>query len=150
MNRIEGRDKVTGRARYAYEYPVENAAYAFLVQAEIARGRIVAIDDAAAVDVPGVLAVLSSNDPPLLGEDADPDLAVFQRREVAYRGEIVAAVIADTLEAARYAAGQVRVSYQAGHHDVELRSDHPRLYTPAKVNPAFPSVTEQGDLAAAL
>jgi xanthine dehydrogenase YagR molybdenum-binding subunit len=150
VNRIEGRDKVTGRARYAYEYPVENAAYAFLVQAEIARGRIVAIDDAAAVDVPGVLAVLSSNDPPLLGEDADPDLAVFQRREVAYRGEIVAAVIADTLEAARYAAGQVRVSYQAGHHDVELRSDHPGLYTPAKVNPAFPSVTEQGDLTAAL
>jgi xanthine dehydrogenase YagR molybdenum-binding subunit len=150
VNRIEGRDKVTGRARYAYEYPVENAAYAFLVQAEIARGRIVAIDDAAAVDVPGVLAVLSSNDPPLLGDDADPDLAVFQRREVAYRGEIVAAVIADTLEAARYAAGQVRVSYQAGHHDVELRSDHPGLYTPDKVNPAFPSVTEQGDLAAAL
>jgi xanthine dehydrogenase YagR molybdenum-binding subunit len=150
VNRIEGRDKVTGRARYAYEYPVENAAYAFLVQAEIARGRIVAIDDAAAVDVPGVLAVLSSNDPPLLGEDADPDLAVFQRREVAYRGEIVAAVIADTLEAARYAAGQVRVSYQAGHHDVELRSDHPGLYIPDKVNPAFPSVTEQGDLTAAL
>jgi xanthine dehydrogenase YagR molybdenum-binding subunit len=150
VNRIEGRDKVTGRARYAYEYPVQNVAYAFLVQAEIARGQILGIDDGAARSLPGVLAVLSSNDPPELGRDPDPELAVLQHREVAYRGQIVAAVIAETLETARHAAGQVRVSYQPERHDVELRPDHPGLYTPEKVNPFFPSVTEQGDIAAAL
>ncbi len=63
MNRIEGRDKVTGRAAYAYEYPVENVAYAHPVPSRVARGRIRAIDAAAVLATPGVLAVLSSDEP---------------------------------------------------------------------------------------
>lgn len=150
MNRIEGRDKVTGRARYAYEHQVDGVVYAYPVQARIARGRITAIDVGPALAMPGVLAVLSSNDPPELSEDASPELALFRSREVAYRGQIVAAVVASTLEAARAAEREVRISYAAEPHDVRLRADHPGLYTPEKVNPSFPAVTERGDVAAAL
>ncbi len=149
MNRVEGRDKVTGQARYAYEYPAEGMAYAYPVPSQIARGRIEAVDAAAALAMPGVLAVLSSEDPPALGE-AEPELALFQSREVAYRGQIVAAVVAETLEAARAAERSVRISYVAQPHDVRLRPDHPGLYTPEKVNPGLPAVTEQGDLTAGL
>jgi xanthine dehydrogenase YagR molybdenum-binding subunit len=153
MNRIEGRDKVTGRARYAAEYPAdpaESIAYAYPVQSVIARGRIESVDAAAALAMPGVLAVLSSDDPPALSPDAGPELALFQTRQVAYYGQAVAAVVADSLETARAAAREVRIGYRPEPHDVELRPDHPGLYTPEKVNPAFPSVTEHGDLPAGL
>jgi xanthine dehydrogenase YagR molybdenum-binding subunit len=150
MNRVEGRDKVTGRARYAYEHHAEDAAYVYLVRSQIAHGRIVSVDTEAARAMPGVLSVLSSEDPPALGPDPDPDLAVFATREVAFRGQIVAAVVADTLENARAAAGQVRVSYQPQQHDVLLRPGHPGLYRPEKVNPGLPSDTSKGDLESGL
>lgn len=150
MNRIEGRDKVTGHARYAYEYPAEDVAYAYPVQSTIARGRIRSLDAAEALAMPGVLAVLSGDDPPALSPDADPELALFQSRDVAYHGQIVAAVVADTLETARAAAGAIKVDYLAEPHDVRLRWHHPGQYTPEKVNPGFPAETAHGDVAAGL
>ncbi len=150
MNRIEGRDKVTGQARYAYEYPADGVAYAYPVQSAVARGRIASFDALGALAMPGVLAVLSFAEPPVLGPHAGPELALFQTREVAYRGQIVAAIVAETLEAAREAEGELRISYQAEPHDVRLRPDHPGLYAPDKVNPDFPTDTEKGDVTAGL
>ncbi|MCA2226471.1 xanthine dehydrogenase family protein molybdopterin-binding subunit [Nonomuraea aurantiaca] len=150
MTRIEGHDKVTGRATYSAEYPIEGVTYAYPVQAGIVRGRITSIDAAGALAMPGALAVLSSEDPPELAPDADPELALFQRREVAYRGQFVAVVVADTYENARAAAREVRVTYEEDPHDVRLRGDHPGLYRPEKVNPFYPADTEKGDLAAGL
>ncbi|MEU8149889.1 xanthine dehydrogenase family protein molybdopterin-binding subunit [Nonomuraea sp. NPDC048901] len=150
MTRIEGHDKVTGRATYSAEYPIEGVTYAYPVQSGIVRGRITSIDATGALVLPGVLAVLSSEDPPELAPDADPELALFQRREVAYRGQFVAAVVADTYENARAAAREVRVTYEEDPHDVRLRGDHPGLYRPDKVNPFYPADTEKGDLAAGL
>ncbi|MEV4550599.1 xanthine dehydrogenase family protein molybdopterin-binding subunit [Nonomuraea wenchangensis] len=150
MNRVEGRVKVTGLATYAAEYPVEGVAYAYPVQSLIAKGRVARVDAAAALDLPGVLAVLSVADPPELAEDADAELALFQRREVAYRGQIIAAVVAESYDGARAAADAVRVEYEPADHDVSLRADHPGLYRPEVVNPNFPSDTEQGDLEAGL
>ncbi len=150
MNRVEGRVKVTGLATYAAEYPVEGVAYAYPVQSLIAKGRVARVDAAAALDLPGVLAVLSVADPPELAEDADAELALFQRREVAYRGQIIAAVVAETYDQARAAADAVRVEYEPADHDVSLRADHPGLYRPEVVNPNFPSDTEQGDVEAGL
>ncbi|GAA2851388.1 xanthine dehydrogenase family protein molybdopterin-binding subunit [Nonomuraea rubra] len=150
MNRTEGRVKVTGLATYAAEYPVENVAYAYVVQAQIAKGRVKRVDATSALELPGVLAVLSCEAAPRLAEDADPELALFQSREVAYRGQIVAAVVAETHEIAREAAAHVRVDYDADDHDVSLSSDHPGLYQPEVVNPNFPSDTEKGDVEAGL
>ena len=150
MNRIEGRDKVTGRARYAYEYPADRVAYAYPVQSAIARGRITSIDARGTLAMPGVLAVLSSAEPPVLGPDAGPELALFQTRDVAYHGQIVAAIVAETLEAARAGERELLISYEAEPHDVRLRPDHPGLYAPDKVNPNFPTDTEKGDVTGGL
>ncbi len=150
MKRVDGVDKVTGRARYAYEHVVGGVAYAHPVQASIARGRIRAIDASAARATPGVLAVLSSDAPPRLDAGDAPELALLSSREIAYRGQIVAIVVAETLETARAAADAVRVEYEVEEHDVRLRGDHPGLYRPEKVNPSYPADTEQGDVAAGL
>ncbi|MEV4174056.1 xanthine dehydrogenase family protein molybdopterin-binding subunit [Nonomuraea sp. NPDC049709] len=146
MNRIEGRVKVTGLATYAAEYPAEGVTYAYPVQSRIAKGRVKRVDSGPALEMPGVLAVLSCEDPPDLAEDADPELALFQRREVAYRGQLVAAVVADTYENARAAAAALRVDYDPDDHDVRLHPEHPGLYRPEVVNPNFPSDTGHGDV----
>ena len=58
--------------------------------------------------------------------------------------------MATTLEAAVEGAALVTVDYERAVHDVELRRDHPRLYAPDHVNPAFPTDTSDGDVDAAL
>ncbi|GAA4231667.1 xanthine dehydrogenase family protein molybdopterin-binding subunit [Actinomadura meridiana] len=143
--RLEAREKVTGTARYAFEYPVENVAYAAAVQASVGRGEIVAVDTEAAMALPGVLAVLSHENAPELNDHADGELALFQSPKVSYRGQFVAAVVGETLETAREAARRVRVEYAAEPPDVRLRTDHPGLYKPDVVNPVYPSDTEQGE-----
>lgn len=148
LDRIEGVEKVTGTARYAYEQRTDDeVTYGALVQSRIAKGSVRTLDAGAASDIPGVLAVIWAENAPEL--DGEGELAVMQSRRVAYRGQIVACVVADTLETARRAAELVEVDYESEPHDVRLRPDHPELYTPEKVNPSFPSVTEEGDVEAA-
>ncbi|MDL4775476.1 xanthine dehydrogenase family protein molybdopterin-binding subunit [Actinomadura xylanilytica] len=145
LERIEGREKVTGRARYAVEYPVEGVAYAAAVQATVGRGEIVAVGTAAALALPGVLAVLSCENAPEVNAVDDGELALFQSRRVSYRGQFVAAVVAETLETAREAARLVRVDYVSEPPDVRLHPGHPGIYKPDRVNPVFPADTERGD-----
>ncbi|TDD80193.1 xanthine dehydrogenase family protein molybdopterin-binding subunit [Actinomadura darangshiensis] len=143
-DRLESREKVTGAAKYAFEYAVENAAYAAAVQASVGKGQVRSVDTEAALRLPGVLAVLSCENAPNLGDVPDGELALFQSRTVSYRGQFVAAVVGETLETAREAARLVRIEYAEEEPDVRLRTDHPGLYKPDKVNPVFPSDTEQG------
>ena len=148
LDRVEGRDKVTGRARYAYEYPADHAAYAVAVQSTIASGEITGIDSGAALAMPGVLAVLTcENAPKLPGGSAE--LRILQGPEVSYRGQIVAAVVAETLETAREAQRHVHVRYREDDARVELDPGDAGLYEPERVNPAFPSRSEGGDVESA-
>src|SRR5258708_33235685 len=105
LNRVDGVQRVTGTAKYAYEYSVEGVTHVFPVQSTIAKGRVVSIDAHAAQALPGVLAVLSHENAPRLAPLDDAELAVFQTDAVAYHGQFVAAVVAETLEVARQAAG---------------------------------------------
>jgi xanthine dehydrogenase YagR molybdenum-binding subunit len=120
-------------------------AHGWIVQAEVARGAVRAVDAGEALAASGVLLVMSHENAPVLERPDDGELAVLQSSRIAYRGQIVAAVVAETLEAARAAARLVRVEVAAEPHDVLLREDHPKLYAPDKVNPGFPSETHHGD-----
>ena len=60
ISRVDGRDKVTGRATYAAEFRADNVAHAAVVRSTVARGRIASIDTALAQGAPGVLAVITS------------------------------------------------------------------------------------------
>jgi len=155
VDRIDGPLKVTGAARYAYEYPVAGVTYVVPVQSTIARGRVVSIDTSAAQALPGVLAVLwHENAPRLAPPRDDQDLAVLQSNAVAYRGQFVAAVVAETLETARQAARMVAVQYEEQPHDVVLRADRGDLFTPEYVPQKpfgfYPADSAHGDVEAAL
>jgi xanthine dehydrogenase YagR molybdenum-binding subunit len=150
LERLDGRAKVTGTAPYAFEQPVSNPLYLHPVQATIARGRITGVDTAAAAALPGVVAVLTHENAPRLASDADKELWVLQSAEVHFRGQFVGAVLAESPEIARDAADRVRFHYDEQPHDVELRADRQDLYAPEKVNPRFPTDTNEGDVDAAL
>lgn len=148
--RVDGVAKVTGAARYAYEHPVRDALYLWPVQSTIAAGRVRVVDASSALAKPDVVAVLDSSSVPKLHPVEDPGLAVLQSEDVGYRGQIVAAVAARTLEAAREAAAAVRVVYDEVAHHVLLRPDDPAIYAPDTVNGGFAGTTERGDVDAAL
>ncbi|MEF9908418.1 xanthine dehydrogenase family protein molybdopterin-binding subunit [Streptomyces sp. P9-A2] len=143
--RREGPQKVTGSARYAAEHPLPGRAHAWPVPATIARGRVTAVDTAAALALPGVLAVLTHEDAPKIAEPDDPMLAVLQNPGVPHRGWYVALVVASSLEEARAAAEAVRVEYAVEKHDVALRADHPDAYEPDTANGGYPARREHGD-----
>ncbi len=150
LDRIDGPKKVTGAATYAYEHPVKGVTYAFPVLSTIARGRIVSIDASAAHALPGVMTVLSHENAPRLAQLAEAPLAVFQSDAIAYHGQFVAVVVAETMEIAQEAAGLIVVRYEEQAHDVELRADRADLYRPEKVNPSYETDTVSGDVEAAL
>ncbi|MEW2266637.1 xanthine dehydrogenase family protein molybdopterin-binding subunit [Streptomyces sp. NPDC047853] len=153
--RVEGRDKVTGAARYAGEIPFADLAHGWLVLSTVARGRIRSMDTDAVLGMPGVLAVLHHGNAPrldtdyigMLGIPPDPTAAVFQDERVPHAGWPVALVVAETPEQAREAAEALAVTYDTEPHDIALTADHPGAY-PADGH--MPAETEKGDLAAGL
>ena len=82
---------------------------------------------------------------PRLVKGDDPELYVLQEPEVHYRGQIVALVVADTLENAREAAARVAVEVAPTPHRVILDAADPNAYVPETANAGFPGVAEQGD-----
>ncbi|UXA18479.1 xanthine dehydrogenase family protein molybdopterin-binding subunit [Mycobacterium sp. SMC-4] len=148
--RREGRAKVTGTARYAFEHRVDNPAYLHPIQATIARGRVTAMHTEAARGAEGVLDVLTVFDAPALADASDGELSILQDDRVHFRGQIIGGVVAETAEIARHAASLVTVHYRVESHDAQLTKDHPGLYAPESVNPSYPPDTDDGDVATAL
>ena len=120
VDRYEGPLKVTGTAPYAYEIePPSPPAYGVLVSAPIARGRIAAVDTAAAEASPGVLLVWTHKNAPAQGPRPErydfftpsPRPALESDR-VHFFGQQVAVVVADTLENAQAGAALVNLTFE--------------------------------------
>ena len=132
MDRVDGVAKVTGQARYAGEYPEAGLLHGSVVSSTIARGRVLSIDTAQALSVPGVIAVLDHAHRPRVSSydddysDADsaegtPFRPLFNDR-VLYSGQPLALVVAQSLELARYAGSLVKVEYLEEPHETDLAS----------------------------
>ncbi|CAL9371581.1 xanthine dehydrogenase family protein molybdopterin-binding subunit [Streptomyces sp. enrichment culture] len=153
--RVEGRDKVTGAARYAGEIPFADLAHGWLVLSTVTRGRIRSLDTEAVLAMPGVLAVLHHGNAPrvdtdyigMLGTPPDPTAAVFQHDRVPHAGWPVALVVALTPEQAREAAEALVVTYDEEPHDTVLTTGAPGAHPAGGV---MPGETAKGDLAAGL
>jgi xanthine dehydrogenase YagR molybdenum-binding subunit len=72
LSRIEGRNKVTGRARYSGDVIVPGMLHAVIVGAPVASGRVTSIDTKAALSHPGVVRVLTRVVMPKFGSIAPP------------------------------------------------------------------------------
>jgi len=159
LSRLDGPAKVSGKAKYAFEYDVPNVAYAYVVSSSIARGRIKRVDATAALQLPGVLQVLTHENTPRVapkGEIVDDarspgvPFIPLQSDEVLFNHQPVALVVAESFELARYAASLVRIDYDAVDHATDLKAASGRAYVPKPRAPLPPTPKPRGDAAKAL
>ncbi len=148
--RIDGPLKVTGAATYADEHPVADPAYVVALVSTVARGSVTRVDRDEALALPGVLAVLTHDNAPRVADNSDGELAILQSPEVRFRGQVVGAIVAESLEVCREAAGLVRVAERASPHSVLLALDDPGIYKPGQINGGGETDTSQGDVEAGL
>ena len=124
VKRLDGPDKVTGRAKYTFDVNRPGMLYGRIVRSPHPHARIVSIDLAAAQKAPGVKAAIVWRDP-----------ANAERNKVMYQGDEVAAVAADTEERAIDAARLVKVEYRVLPHvivvDQALSGNAPAVFTRA-------------------
>ncbi|MBB5696148.1 xanthine dehydrogenase family protein molybdopterin-binding subunit [Muricoccus pecuniae] len=155
ITRRDGVLKVTGAARYAADNHPQGMLYAVIAAARIARGRVAALDVAAAQAHPGVVEVMTAaNRPPLAVHPDDKSVPfsfrmdLLQDDRVRYAGQPVAVVIAETLEAATEGAALLAPRYRA--EPVEVTLDAPGAFVTEVVGVGVPGEQHYGDLAAGL
>jgi xanthine dehydrogenase YagR molybdenum-binding subunit len=161
ISRVDGREKVTGAARYAAEFDVPNVAYAAVARSTVASGRITSIETEAVERLAGVLAVITHGNAPRLAylphkAGVDPRvgerLHVLQGDAVTHQGEPIALVVAETLEQATHAASLVQVTYAAGTGNTDITRAQPASPTQQETDQGEtrPSETRRGDAEQAL
>ena len=111
--RRDGPLKVTGQATYAAEVGDGTEAVGMLVRATIAKGRVTSINETATLALPGVLTIITDErmlrNPAQGGANEAP---IQGPRDVAYFGQPIALVVAETFEHARHAAQNISVTYE--------------------------------------
>jgi len=149
LDRVDGRAKVSGGARYAYEMQQDNVLYGFVVEASIGKGTIRSIDTRAAEKAPGVVAILTHRNAPAQGtgnhREAHP---VLTGPKVTRYGQPVAFVVAESFEEARAAAYLVDVKYDraVGKYALRANLSEARVPRPRDGEPADSAI---GDFSAA-
>ncbi len=146
LARIDGPAKVAGTATYAYEDAPADIAYAAIVGAPAGSGRVTAIEDTAALALPGVLAVIHGDPRMPAGDSSSSGMAAQGGDRIFHFGQSVAVVVAEDQAIAREAAGLVEVSVAPGEGRFDARAapverDHKLGFIPA---------IDKGDLDAAL
>jgi len=160
--RVEDRRLVTGHGRYLEDIQLPGTAHLAIVRSPHPHARIVRVDAAAALAVPGVQAVLTGADlPPLTHLPIVPlaanlkvppyePLAVAMARAV---GQPVAAVVADDRATAADAAALVDVEYEVldavADAEAALAEGAPLLYPELGSNVCYTAERGSGDVDAA-
>lgn len=128
VRRIEDPTLVTGTGRFVDDVNVDGQAHLSFLRSPYPHARILSIDAASALEMPGVIAVITGDDMEKAGVKTLPLAAMFKRPDgspaatppryplargtVRFVGEAVAAVIAETRDQARAARDAIFVDYE--------------------------------------
>jgi CO/xanthine dehydrogenase Mo-binding subunit len=151
VGQIEGPDKVTGRSKYAGDVTLPGMLWGRILRSPIPHGRIKSIDASKAWSVPGVKAVITGQDVPghYIGKILR-DMPVLCWDGVRYVGDRVAAVAAETPEAAEEALSLIEVEYEAlpaVFDPLEALQPHaPLLHDDVSAYDGFPLARRADDL----
>jgi xanthine dehydrogenase YagR molybdenum-binding subunit len=146
IDRVDGRMKVTGGAKYFADFELPDLAYCVIVGSEIARGTLTGIDTKKAQSAPGVLGVFTHhNMPPIPGWDApvggqadgpppkpatEETYRILSSPKILFDGQPIAMVVANTYERATYAASLVKATYSKQNARTSLEKHIEKQVTP--------------------
>lgn len=124
-SRVDGPEKVSGTAEFPGDVRLPGMTYGALATSPMARGRIISIDLSAAEASPGVLMVLTHlnlNDEVehvdhlMAGGWVNSSHRPLCSPDVHYAGQIVAVVVAETMEQAKDAVHLLDIAYETVSH----------------------------------
>jgi xanthine dehydrogenase YagR molybdenum-binding subunit len=156
IDRVDGRAKVTGAAKYAAEHYLAGLTYGVIAGSSIAKGTIKTLDTKAAERAPGVLAVITYQNAikipgyqtgrnPAKPTTAGGPLRIFYDNQILFNGHPIALVVADTFERATYAASLIKATYNAEPHKTDMEHNMDHAATPK--GPRFADYS-RGDISA--
>ncbi|MGQ0648559.1 MAG: xanthine dehydrogenase family protein molybdopterin-binding subunit [Gemmatimonadaceae bacterium] len=149
LPRVDALEKVTGRAVYTADIVRPGMLYVTIVRAPIAAGRVTAISTEDALQIPGVLEVLVADDLPRPMKLGGVGLL---SRDILFPGQPVAAVCAESREAAERGAGAVRLTWKvsavAATFEAATATGAPRVRGKGNLMRGSPVVIERGDVTA--
>ncbi len=150
LPRIDGIGKVVGKHVYAADFALPGMLFGRVLRSRLPHARIKRIDVAPAQALPGVRAVITAGDIPATHYgQAIKDMTVFATERVLFAGHAVAAVAADTLEAAEAALAAIVVEFEElpAILDPEQAVDDPMLIHPDWERfKAVPYISRQGNV----
>ncbi|WP_137701627.1 xanthine dehydrogenase family protein molybdopterin-binding subunit [Marimonas lutisalis] len=148
IRRVEDQRFLTGQGRYVDDIAPEGALHAYFLRSDVAHGVLAPLDLGDAREVPGVHLVLDAAALAEAGvtkglpavqiknrdgsDSAAPKRPLLAEGRVRYVGEIIAMIVADTIEAARDAAeliwaeiDELPAMMQRGEGEVDLHEEAP-------------------------
>lgn len=143
LPRYDGLNHVTSRSRYVDDVRVPNMLWAKAHRSPVASARIVRIDTSRAERMPGVQAVVTHRDVlqnvvgHLEARGVPADEPLLAEHEVRYVGQPIAAVAAESEDAALAAVDAIIVEYEEREPFLEVRK---------AFDPDQPQVTPQGNV----
>jgi xanthine dehydrogenase YagR molybdenum-binding subunit len=143
LNRVDGIAKVTGKAKYFAEFEVPGLTFCVMVTSAITRGTVATINTRQAERAPGVLAVFTHLNMPVIPGWAEQSTngklpsggekyRILGNNKILFNGQPIALVVADTLERAQHAASLVNATYNKATHQTELRKNSEKAAMPAR------------------
>ncbi|KQM99487.1 MULTISPECIES: xanthine dehydrogenase family protein molybdopterin-binding subunit [unclassified Sphingomonas] len=150
LDRIDGPLKVSGTATYAAEYQFDDMAYGVLVGTKISAGKVVSIDVDAVKSIPGVLDVVTDFDQfiRVSAQGGATDAPTQGVKDIAFFGQIVAIVLAESFEVARDAAARLPIVYDEAEGQYDFAAHRDETRTPP--DDAAPAHFKQGDVDTAM
>lgn len=152
-SRLDGRLKVTGKAKYAAENNVPEMLYGFIVSSPVAKGKITKFKLEKAESVAGVIKIFTHENRPRTAwfdykyrDEVAPPGSPFRPlydENIVYSQQPIALVIAEDFETARFAASLVEAEYDIEPHETDLNEKREEAYYP-KLRSNTPKPTEYG------
>ncbi|MGH7677297.1 MAG: xanthine dehydrogenase family protein molybdopterin-binding subunit [Gemmatimonadaceae bacterium] len=143
--RMDAREKVTGQAVYTADVRRTGMLYAHVVRAPVAHGRVTALDLSPALEVPGVRAVLLREEV----EGIRYDSGQLFDQTIRFAGQPLAAVCAETQEAAELGARAAIVRVETEPHAVTIEAamaaNAPRVRPKGNTSKNSPLVLKRGN-----